>query len=132
TTRLHPPLAWLPRTARTDLCFDGTAIPAGSGVFFAVAETHRDPSVFPEPCEFRPERHTGPPAEKFTHTPFSAGRRVCAGIHVGTMEVEMFTSGILRRYRLVAPPGEYIGDVSRNGSTVVPAAPLLARFHPLP
>ncbi|GIG68824.1 cytochrome P450 [Phytomonospora endophytica] len=132
TTRLHPPLAWLPRTARTDLSFDGTAIPAGSGVYFAVADTHRDPAVYDEPGEFRPERHAVSSPEKFAHMPFSAGRRVCAGFHVGTMEAATFVSGILRRFRLTAPPGEYIGDVSHNGSTVSPAAPLLARFHPLP
>ncbi|WP_285663185.1 cytochrome P450 [Actinorhabdospora filicis] len=132
TTRLHPPLAWLPRTAATDLSIADTAIPAGSGVYFDIAATHRDPEVFEAPDEFRPERHAAPPQGKFAQVPFSAGRRVCAGIHVGTMEAETITTGILRRFRLTAPPGAHIGDVSANGSTVTPAAPLLARCHPLP
>lgn len=126
TTRLHPPLAWLPRTARADLSIADTTVPAGSPVYFAVAETHRDPAVHAEPDAFRPGRSA---PEKFAHVPFSAGRRVCAGIHVGTMQARVLTEGVLDRFTLTAPPGEYIPDVSRNGSTVTPATPLLARLH---
>lgn len=131
TTRLYPPLIRLPRVATADVSFGDTRIPAGRPVYFGVTETHRDPSVFAEPDAFRPERHEAASPEKFTHVPFSAGRRVCAGIHVGLMEVEVFTTGILRRFRLTAPPGDPIGDICHNGATVVPAAPLTARCEPL-
>ena len=129
TLRLHPPLAWLPRRAGTDLDFAGTRIPAGTPVFYEVAEAHRDPAVFEAPHEFRPGRHLGGEPEKYTLTPFSAGRRQCPGVHVGTMEAQAVTAMVLERYRLSPGDGAYVGDVSHNGSTVVPAAPLLVRFE---
>ncbi|MEV0648271.1 cytochrome P450 [Phytomonospora sp. NPDC050363] len=131
TMRLHPPLAWLPRRAETDLRFGETLIPAGSAVFYAVAESHRDPELFDAPHEFRPERHRAAEPDRFALTPFSAGRRLCPGVHVATMEVKLITTMVLRRFRLSAEPGDHVGDVSHNGSTVTPAAELLVRFHEL-
>jgi cytochrome P450 len=131
TLRLHPPLAWLPRRAEADLRWGETPIPAGSEVFYSVAESHRNPDLFAAPAEFRPERHTEPEAGRFVLTPFSAGRRLCPGIHVGTMEAKTITSMAMERFRLSAEADDYVADISHNCSTVVPAAALLARFHPL-
>ncbi len=129
TARLHPPLAWLPRKARTDLGFGDTQIPAGAEVFYSVSDTQRDPDVFDDPDAFRPQRFTeGKRHGRFALTPFGAGRRICAGLHLGTLETKLIVSSILREFRLSAPQGPYIGDVSHNGSTVAPAAPLLARL----
>lgn len=129
TARLHPPLAWLPRKARTDLGFGDTQIPAGAEVFYSVSDTQRDPDVFDDPDAFRPQRFTeGERHGRFALTPFGAGRRICAGLHLGTLETKLIVSSIVREFRLSAPQGPYIGDVSHNGSTVAPAAPLLARL----
>ncbi|MFI6642480.1 cytochrome P450 [Streptomyces sp. NPDC050504] len=132
TARLHPPLAWLPRRAMTDLRLGGTTAPAGSEVFYSVTGTQRDARLFPDPGAFRPgrfldgERH-GPLAL----TPFGAGRRVCPGTHLGTLETKLIASTMVRTFRLSAPGGPYIADVSTNGTSVTPAKPLLARLDRL-
>ncbi|MFF1378740.1 cytochrome P450 [Streptomyces sp. NPDC058308] len=129
TARLHPPLAWLPRKARTDLGVGGTKISAGTEVFYSVSDTQRDPEVFDDPHAFQPQRFAeGERHGRFALTPFGAGRRICVGIHLGTLETKLIVSSIVRAFRLSAPEGPYIGDVSHNGSTVAPAAPLLARL----
>ncbi|MFD3518391.1 cytochrome P450 [Streptomyces sp. NPDC058657] len=144
TARLHPPLAWLPRTARRDFDLGDTRVPAGTEVFYSVTDTQRDPEVFADPHTFRPERFTerlsvgatggsargsgGERHGRFALTPFGAGRRICVGIHLGTLETKLIVSGLVREFRLTAPDGPPIGDVSHNGSTVTSAAPLLARL----
>ena len=133
TARLHPPLAWLPRTARTDLGFGDTELPSGTEVFYSVTATQRDPEVFADPDAFRPQRFIeGERHGRFALTPFGAGRRICVGIHLGTLETKLIASTLVREFRLSAPPGPYIADVSHNGSTVTSAAPLLARLDRIP
>lgn len=127
--RLHPPLRYLPRRALTDLAFDGTRLPAGSEVFYAIGDTQRDPGLFDDPDQFRPRRFRDSTHERLAWTPFSAGRRVCAGIHLGTLGTQLITARLLRELRLSAPPGPYIQDVCRNGSTVEPESPLLVVFQ---
>ncbi|KAB2350256.1 cytochrome P450 [Actinomadura rudentiformis] len=127
--RLHPPLKYLPRRALTDLAFNGTRLPAGSEVFYAIGETQRDPDLFHEPHEFRPRRFRDGAHDRLAWTPFSAGRRVCAGIHLGTLGTKLITVRLLQELRLSAPPGPYIGDVCRNGATVEPESPLTVVFH---
>ncbi|MCO6007349.1 cytochrome P450 [Actinoallomurus purpureus] len=127
--RLHPPLRYLPRRALTDLAFDGTRLPAGSEVFYAIGDTQRDPDLFDDPHQFRPRRFRDSTHERLAWTPFSAGRRVCAGIHLGTLGTQLITARLLRELRLSAPPGPYIQDVCRNGATVEPESPLMVVFQ---
>ena len=127
--RLHPPLAWLPRRATADLVLGAARIPAGTEAFYSVTDTQRDPDLFAEPHAFRPQRFAdGERHGRFALTPFGAGRRICVGIHLGTLETKLIVSRTVREFRLSAAPGPYIGDLSSNGSTVTPAAPLLARL----
>lgn len=133
TARLHPPLAWLPRRATTDLDLGDAGVEAGSEVFYSVTATQRDPELFPDPHAFRPGRFLGGERHgRFSLTPFGAGRRICAGIHLGTLETKLIAAAMVREFRLSAPVGPYIGDVSTNGSTVTSSAPLLARLDRLP
>ncbi|MCF6468840.1 cytochrome P450 [Nonomuraea sp. MG754425] len=131
TARLHPPLFWLPRRAETDLVFGDTLLPAGTEVFYSIADTQRDPAAFADPDEFRPRRFASTDTRRgrFAMTPFSAGRRLCAGIHVGTMETKLITAAVLHRFHLHAPPGPHIGDASPNGTSVTPSEPLLVRLQ---
>ncbi|MEU5215581.1 cytochrome P450 [Streptomyces sp. NPDC020807] len=133
TARLHPPLAWLPRRALTDLVCGETRVPAGSEVFYAVGEAQRDPGTFAAPDAFRPERFTeGERHGRYALTPFGSGRRICAGLHLGTLETKLLAAAVVREFRLTVPPGPYVGDVSLNGSTVTPARPLLVRLDRIP
>jgi cytochrome P450 len=128
TSRLHPPLARLPRVALIDLGFGDTVMPAGSEVFYSVKATQRDPDLFEDPHAFRPHRFHAGGADRFVLTPFSAGRRICPGIHLGTMQARMIATAVLQAFRLTAPAGPYIDDVFLNNATVAPAAPLMVRL----
>jgi cytochrome P450 len=56
-------------------------IPAGVPVGMSAYFQHRDPSSFPQPDTFIPERWLGEitPAMKLNYIPFSRGSRYCLG-----------------------------------------------------
>ncbi|XP_076941078.1 flavonoid 3'-monooxygenase-like [Bidens hawaiensis] len=85
TLRLHPTVPLLVPHCPSESCvIGGYTVPKGSRVFVNVWAIHRDPSVWDNPLEFRPERfldgkfdNTG---KDFSYIPFGSGRRICAGI----------------------------------------------------
>ncbi|QSB13796.1 cytochrome P450 [Natronosporangium hydrolyticum] len=98
--RLYP-AGWLgSRVAARDTEVCGVAIPAGTMVCYSPYLTHRDPGLWPEPDQFRPDRFTaGRPAWGFI--PFAAGRRTCLGAQLAramlTCASEPFLAGPLRQ-----------------------------------
>ncbi|URE13993.1 Cytochrome P450 [Musa troglodytarum] len=82
--RMHPvaPLL-IPRLSREHTTVDGYDIPAGTGVLVNMWAIGRDPAVWDDPEEFRPERFLGSPIDVQGHhfelLPSGAGRRMCPG-----------------------------------------------------
>lgn len=80
------PLA-MPHRCTQDDWYNGHFIPEGAIVLTNVWAMNHDPAVFPEPDEFRPERHldeSGNPKEipdthGEGHLSYGTGRRICAG-----------------------------------------------------
>jgi cytochrome P450 len=70
------------RIATRDIEVGGYVIPRGWVVRICVRESHRDPSVFPDPERFDPDRFRAgrPPATAFM--PFGANRHTCLGEHL--------------------------------------------------
>lgn len=134
TARLHPPLAHLPRRVLADLDWAGHHIPAGSQVFFSVIATQHNPEVFCEPERFRLRRtdtgSTPTAGRPFGTLPFGAGRRICPGIHLATLEAKLITEHFLRTFHLHTDDGEDVADVTHNGASLAPAAPLTVTLEP--
>lgn len=61
---------------------------------------HRDPSVYPEPNEFRPERFLGIRPGIYTWIPFGGGPTRCLGDQIGTFEMKVVLREVLSRYEL--------------------------------
>lgn len=98
TLRLYP-AGWLgSRITSRDVEIGGLGVPAGTLVLYSPYLTHRDPHLWSDPSEFRPERFVGGrPAWGFL--PFSAGPRTCLGAHLARAmllaALEPFTRGDL-------------------------------------
>ncbi|KAJ0968522.1 hypothetical protein J5N97_025439 [Dioscorea zingiberensis] len=87
TLRLHPPVPFLlPRYPTTTCNVGGYIIPKGTKVFINVWSIHRDPAVWENPLEFKPERFLSGMSKldyygnNFNFIPFGSGRRICVGI----------------------------------------------------
>lgn len=102
--RLYPPV-WLlaRRSVNTDQLGDFT-VPPETVVFFSPWVLHRDPTVWPDPERFDPQRFVDdyrssqrPPC---SFLPFSTGARKCIGDRFAEAELGVVLAWLLRRYRV--------------------------------
>ncbi len=120
--RLYPS-GWIgSRVAATDTEVDGLLVPAGRMVLYSPYLTHRDPDLWPDPAEFRPERFDGPqPA--WGYLPFAAGERTCLGAGLATLMLRTAVAGFADAdLERVSGTGKV-----RGGLTLAPAGPLRLR-----
>jgi cytochrome P450 len=103
-------------------------IPRGTPVGYSAYMLHRNPSVFPEPEEFRPERWLGlEPAERQrlrAHlNNFGRGSRQCAGMRLAYAELYLARAYVFRRLgeRLELCDTEYERDVAFVQDYFIPA-----------
>nr|AEH20527.1 coumarate 3-hydroxylase [Isatis tinctoria] len=123
--RLHPPTPpMLPHRSNADVKIGGYDIPKGSNVHVNVWAVARDPAVWKNPLEFRPERFLEEDVDMKGHDfrllPFGAGRRVCPGAQLGINLVTSMMSHLLHHFVWTPPQGtkpEEI-DMSENPGLV--------------
>lgn len=123
TLRLHPPFYGFFRRATEDTEVAGVPIHRGGDVYLGWAAANRDPSVFPDPEEFRMDRGRN------RHLSFGSGVHVCPGAPLARTEVRVLIEELLRRtpdlrIDLEAPTYVYGG----GNSTLVESLP--ATFTP--
>ncbi|KAK9742859.1 hypothetical protein RND81_03G201100 [Saponaria officinalis] len=85
TLRLHPPAPFLvPHKAEKDVILCGFFVPKDAQIWVNVWSIGRDPSVWPDPLSFSPERFLENDIDfkgrDFELIPFGAGRRICPGM----------------------------------------------------
>ncbi|GAA6010246.1 hypothetical protein JCM10207_005685 [Rhodosporidiobolus poonsookiae] len=107
-------LGGAPHASTEDDWYNGYFIPAGSTILCNTWAIHRDPTYFPEPDEFRPERYLdeaeggdgAPPyPQKAGHSAFGWGRRICPGMHVAERSVWIVILHLLHHFTLSVPDG---------------------------
>ncbi|KAL6580016.1 Cytochrome P450 [Orobanche minor] len=142
TFRLHPstPLS-LPRMASESCEVNGYFIPEGCTLLLNVWAIARDPKVWADSLEFRPERFL-PGGEKpnvdvrgndFEVIPFGAGRRICAGLSLGLRMVQLLTATLVHTFDWTLADGQEREKMNMDeayGLTLQRAVPLLV--HPSP
>lgn len=95
----------IPHAALAEDEVDGYRIPAGTTIVLAVWAANNDPTLFPNPRDFNPERHD--PSLSLSEAAlasdyrdrdnwtFGAGRRICPGIHVAERTLFLAAARIL-------------------------------------
>ncbi|CAM0876195.1 unnamed protein product [Alopecurus aequalis] len=137
--RLHPYHPFNPpRVAMADTTVAGYAIPRGSQVILSRVGLGRNPEVWDEPLEFRPERHLsgddatavglGEPELRFVS--FSTGRRGCPGISLGTLITVILFARLLQGFTWSKPPGVDRAELREADASLVMAEPLRLQVKP--
>jgi cytochrome P450 len=107
--RIHlPNTSLVPHTNTEDMEISGYNIPKNTTVLIGTAIIGRDPTVWENPMEFRPERmmtstsnDNGTGGEEvgdvtsFKMLPFGAGRRMCPGYKYGSLILEYFVANLV-------------------------------------
>ncbi len=90
-------------------------------VIVPMSVIHQDPSIYPEPTVFRPERFLdGDDPGGYSWLPFGGGVRRCPGASLAQLEMRVLLSTILRRVDLV-PDRPQSEDRKVHGITIQPA-----------
>lgn len=113
TLRLYPPVYNVARQAVMEDEFNGRRIPRGSIVLFSVYGMHRDPGLWVDPDEFRPERFLAADWPRHAFMPFAIGKHVCIGNHFAVTEMTVALAMIVQRYRLTLADSRPVGMIGR-------------------
>ncbi|KAF2298998.1 hypothetical protein GH714_029629 [Hevea brasiliensis] len=111
TFRLHPALPLLvPHCPSQSCTVGGYTIPKGTAVFLNVYAIHRDPNLWDNPLEFRPDRYLNKQTTKFDYSgnniqflPFGSGRRICAGLPVAEKMLMYQLASLLHAFEWKLP-----------------------------
>ncbi|KAH7845526.1 hypothetical protein Vadar_003156 [Vaccinium darrowii] len=101
TLRLHPPLPFLVPHKAMDSCdMLGYRIPKETQILVNVWAIGRDPQIWENPLEFRPERFLEPnnldyKGHNFEFIPFGSGRRICPAVPLASRVLPMALGSIL-------------------------------------
>ena len=97
----HSSIASVYRAVTTEFGYGDVRFPKDTLLFFLMGLAGRDPSVFPEPMEFRPDR-----ANASAHVAFGRGAHFCIGLHLARAQLEEGVHLIAQRLRRPRLAGE--------------------------
>lgn len=136
--RLHPYHGInAPRVAAEDVTIAGYTIPKDSHVIVSRIGLGKNPKVWPEPLEFRPERHLvddgavvvlAEPDLRFVT--FGTGRRGCPGVSLGTSFTMVLFARLLQGFSWAKAPGVDAVSLQESPTSLALAAPLVLQAKP--
>jgi cytochrome P450 len=125
--RLCPPAPAIGRMAMRDIVVDGFRVPAGTNVIVGVYALHRDPSLWPEPTRFDPERFSPERArarDRWQFVPFGGGPRSCIGDHFAMLEAILGLATLVRSTEITSLDDDFPVALP---FTMTAGAPIMAR-----
>ncbi|KAK9049180.1 hypothetical protein SSX86_031853 [Deinandra increscens subsp. villosa] len=128
TLRLYPATFLTSRAFTKDCSIAGYHVRKGTWVLINNWKIHRDPKIWSDPCEFRPERfltanHEGVLDVKGTELElFAFGR--CPGIGLAEQMLHMVLATLLQNFELSNPDGAPVDMTVVAGLTNAKASPL--------
>jgi cytochrome P450 family 135 len=102
TLRLRPVISIVIRRLTGSIELGGYQLPAGVSVAPSIHLIHRDPTIYPEPDRFRPERFLESPPGTYTWIPFGGGVRRCLGASFAQQEMAIVLRELVSR-RMIRP-----------------------------
>ncbi|GLJ22391.1 hypothetical protein SUGI_0421480 [Cryptomeria japonica] len=124
TLRLYPAVPlMIPHESTEDCTVGGYFIPERSRLIVNAWAIGRDPSLWEDPLEFRPERFMGKDVDLargkdwFDMVPFGAGRRGCPGANMAIVNINLLSAQLLHCFEW-SVEGDL--DMSEQGGASIP------------
>ncbi|KAL8479804.1 hypothetical protein ACS0TY_026662 [Phlomoides rotata] len=117
--RLYPPVPVIvPRETIETSILEGYEIQPKTVVYVNAWAVARDPEYWENPDELLPERFLNNnidiKGQDFGVIPFGSGRRICPGMHLGLLNVELTIANLLYSFDWELPPGAHARDVDTD------------------
>jgi cytochrome P450 len=128
--RLYPPGWAIGRVPARDDEICGFHIPAGSMVVLSAYVTQHSARWWPDPERFDPDRFLPQNAvgrPRFALYPFGGGPRLCIGMGMAMMEMQLIIAILNSRFRLEMQPGPEVKP--RGRVSLTQDRPVLMRIH---
>jgi cytochrome P450 len=122
------PVLFLRRVAE-DTTLGGNPLPKDANVVVSPLAAHHDPTFFPSPRTFDPDRWLSVDPPPYAYFPFGAGPRTCAGALFASQSIRLVLSMILKRFALRTIAGATIDRLTR-GNILHPKAGLSMTIAP--
>lgn len=127
TFRLCPAAPLLvPHESSADCTVGGYNVPRGTVLLVNAWGIHRDPNVWNDPTEFKPERFEGAEAENHKLMPFGMGRRSCPGSGLAQRIVGLALGSLIQCFEWERIREMEIDLTEGTGLTMPKAEPLEA------
>lgn len=126
TFRLHPAFALLaPHFSSKDCTIGGYHVPQGTILLVNAWAIHRDPQLWSDPTQFKPERFEKE-GEADKLIPFGLGRRACPGANLGQRTVSYTLGLLIQCFEWKRMSEEEIDMTEGKGATTPKLIPLKA------
>ncbi|KAL2346357.1 hypothetical protein Fmac_000357 [Flemingia macrophylla] len=137
TLRLYPvgPLS-MPHECIEDCIVGGYHVSTGTRLLTNISKLQRDPSLYSDPLEFRPERFLtthkdiDTKGQHFELIPFGAGRRMCPGLAFSLQIMKLMLATLLHGFDIATPDGRSVDMLEHIGLTNIKASPLRVILTP--
>jgi cytochrome P450 len=122
----------LPHLSSKDCIVNGYSIPSGTTLIVNAYAIHRDPNVWEEPTEFKPERFEGIEKENegFKFLPFGVGRRSCPGSVMAIRTIALALATLVQCFDWERVGSELVALEEGSGLVMHKAEPLVALCRP--
>ncbi|XP_072764790.1 probable cytochrome P450 6a14 isoform X1 [Anoplolepis gracilipes] len=126
TMRKYPPIPFLNRICTEEINLPTTNIhvPKGMTISIPILGLHRDPSIYPDPDKFDPERFNEDKLASrhhYAYLPFGEGPRVCIGARFGYIQTKVGLVNLLSRFKFNLDPRTTVPIISDPKSSVLAA-----------
>ncbi|XP_052368256.1 cytochrome P450 3A27 isoform X2 [Oncorhynchus keta] len=130
--RLYPISPRLERVAKKTVEINGIVIPKDCVVLVPTWTLHRDPEIWSDPEEFKPERFSKEnkePIDPNTYMPFGAGPRNCIGMRFALIMIKLAMVEILQSFTFSVCDETEIPLEMDNQGLVMPKRPIKLRLE---
>ncbi|KGN59915.1 cytochrome P450 CYP82D47 [Cucumis sativus] len=135
--RLYPPgPLGVPHESTDDCKIAGYHIPAGTRLMVNIQKLQRDPCVWEDPCEFRPERFLTSHKDFDVRgkcpmlIPFGTGRRMCPASSFALQIMHLALANLLHGFEIERPSQDLIDMEESAGMVSIKKEPLRVIISP--